>query len=135
MDFTYENKLLARANSKEILKCCKSSTNSTKKPIHQMLNSVFNYIDCGIVDERLSVKAQIIGNKLIDLTIKPYLDAQKEFLSSAVGKNYNKYDSNIKYAIKESMSIYLRTNEYVDCNSTYSQVGKLFKDYNLQAKK
>lgn len=85
------------------------------KPIRQMINSVFNFVEKNKKDSRLNLKTSLFGNHLIDITVKKYVDNQIELIKENRSIKFSK--KSYSYALKEFKSIKNRARKYLKKNS------------------
>jgi predicted dehydrogenase len=99
LDFAAEPGVVRLDQEKEV--CVDPAWESKPKPIAQMLHSVKAYFEGGVLDERLSADAALLGNDLIDGVAESYVRQQIDVLrvrESARGDEF-------AYAAKEADAI------------------------------
>ena len=96
------------------------------KPISKMISSVIAYFELGKKDYRLKLMTSLLGNELIDVIAKEYVNNQIRIL-----KNKKKFSKrSFLYAYKEFKSIKKRTAAYINENSILYNLSKS-KKYKL----
>jgi len=103
IDFTEEPGVASVDHSAAV--CVDPDWNVKRKPLALMLHSVQLFFENGVMDERLTLKAALLANAMIDSVAESYVQQQLDFLglpSSAL-----QFESNAaySYATKEVQSI------------------------------
>lgn len=123
-DFTNEPGFLKRNNDSQFKLDIEWKTRL--KPIPEMISSVINYFELGKKDYRLKLKTSLLGNELIDVVAKKYVNNQIQILENK--KMFSK--KSYSYAYKEFKSIKKRTAGYIDKDSILYNFSKS-KKYKL----
>ncbi len=105
--------------------CVDPSWDSKRKPIAQMLNSVKAYFERGALDERLSPKAALLGNDMIDGVASGYVQQQIDFLVDQARAQGPSCDADFAYAAKESQSIRQRALPFLSQESPLRRLAML----------
>ena len=76
-----------------------------RKPVAEMLRSLKAYFEGGAMDDRLSPKAALLGNDMIDGVVGSYVQQQIDFLGEQTRLQDPARSTDFAYAAKESHSI------------------------------
>jgi len=110
-DFTNEPGFVKKNNDSQFKTDMIWTTKS--KPISSMITSVISFFQLGKKDFRLKLTTSLLGNELIDVIAKQYVNNQIRIL-----KNKKKYSrESFSYAYKEFKSIKKRTLGYINKSS------------------
>lgn len=115
LDFTEEPGLVFAAGQSPVISDL--DWISKRKPLAEMLYCAKSYFEGGTIDNRLSIHSALLGNKLIDLVEKDYVEQQMSFLSLEKDAKFTQ-DLHFFYAKKESTSLNKRALPYLS-NKTF----------------
>lgn len=87
-----------------------------RKPLAEMLSGVRLFYESGRMDERLSLKAALLGNEMIDRVVSSYVRQQIQFLRRDGGVGSGE-SVDVAYAKKEAHSISTRVLPFLSSTS------------------
>lgn len=107
--------------------CIDPDWQQRRKPIASMFDCVYRFYQCNLFDSRLDSTAALIGNRLIDLAIHPYVQSQVRSIQSYLRHPDGSQVPQFVYALKEAYAISTRCLPYLNLNSPLHELAAIAK--------
>lgn len=124
IDFTKEPGVVSINNSEKIN--ADNNWHLKRKPIAEMLNSVWMFFEKDKIDNRLLPDSALLANVMIDLLVQSYVMHQIDFFKK--NRRLSKQSADIKYARKEIDSIKKRTLKFLPNDSPLQEFANIYND-------